>query len=279
VLLLASPALAQQAAGCYDLRVPPAHEMLPSADSIFLALPPRIELDTFPGRSSMGDRGFALREAPGALPSIHPHAWWEWSDPERLSLVWSTETAGVSMELRPSGDGLHGRMTAIWNFPRSGPEAAVEAIRVDCGAPLPEEYRAVYRLTRGIELETGDSVRIGEPLPSEIRGVEQLQPRLHRFPGVLGVFAEASEARVATDEAGVVRSIRMLFPEGTIYRELVAGFAEVQGPPSSSAQPPDPRGAAEWSAWQDRLVGVTIWNAVSADGLSEVTVLLRDPRF
>ena len=90
----AAPAAAQAgpAAGCYDLHVPSSHELVESADSVFLGLPPRVELDTVPGMSSTGPRGFALRAAPGALPSIHDHAWWEWADPRTVSLVWLTSS-------------------------------------------------------------------------------------------------------------------------------------------------------------------------------------------
>ena len=63
-----------------------------------------------------------------------------------------------------------------------------------------------------------------------------------------------------------------------MHEALVDRCAGVYGAPSSASKSASAAGDNEWSAWQDRMIGVTIWNTVSPDGRSEVVVLIRDPR-
>jgi hypothetical protein len=283
--LAAWPVAAQtKVAGCFDLELGPWQPPLPGADSIFLGLPPRIELDTIHGEDYFTQsRGFALRPAPGAMPSVHRHTYWNWISPDSIRLVFSTGFSGLSMRLAVKERELVGIAQGFWDFPREQQASQVVATRVGCEAPLPENARARYQFPRGVLLDIGDSVRIGLPVPSDRLKTETVRERSIRILNrPAGLFEGAEAIEVFVTQEGIVRNIRLTYPEGADYPQILSRLEASLGRPTwtSSLDLKTSSLKSVTSAWSGRMIDLSVNATLRPDGsmAERIRVFMRNPR-
>lgn len=259
-----------QPPACMDLSLgewKPAMDI--GGDSLYLAPPPRVYFDTVPytrGAMVAGDDR-RLVPARGALPSVHRIAVWRPSTDGGIEVIWSSGFSGLRGVLQREGDGWTGQVRSFWDFGRPVQEAQIRGTVVSCESPLPLEHRLSYSYIRGILLERGDSLRLGEPL---LPGHDGLLPRAQFTYAyrqkVSGDFAGADSIRVTVNDIGRVRDIRLRVPEPC--DQLAERLEERIGDPTSTTQAP-----ISMISWFGRNVSLTLM----ANGSLACSVMLRDP--
>lgn len=167
VLLLAASVEGQSpsvAPACYDLELGPWQPFIElEADSIYVAPPPRIFLDTVPGAGLGRPTGYSLTTAPGAIPSIHRLSWWAPAGSDSIEFVWTTGFSGLRARLATTSRPLVGTAETSWDFGRPVQHATITATAISCDAPIREAYAFRYRFPRGIGMES-DSILVGKLL-------------------------------------------------------------------------------------------------------------------
>jgi hypothetical protein len=250
ILVTASAAGAQsvQFPGCFDVRLgiwSPVVEL--RGDSLYAAPPPRVHLDTIQGIGTLDrSRGFDLKAAPRAVPSVHRYSWWERIAHDSLVLVWSNGFSGLNMRLQMQPAVLQGKAYTFWDFGRTPQTADVKLMPVSCDTELPEASTARYRYPRGLGLEGADSLVLDVRIPSALQAgiVSTLTFRIHPRP--VAPFQEATNVRAIVDSAMIVRQIRLEMP--IPYDTLLNRMKHAYGEPTSSTRSQTGLLLALWSA-------------------------------
>jgi len=107
---------------------------------------------------------------------------------------------------------------------------------------------------RSIEIGTGVSVTLGEPLSAEAMGLMiQIGPQHFRVKP--GAFGDAKQIDIFLGVGGAVQKMDFLYAAGTNYEEMVANFEGQMGPPTSQHG-----GVTEW---KDDSTDFTLVNSAS----------------
>jgi hypothetical protein len=266
--------------GCFDLEMGAwTPEIRLGADSLVMAPPHRIRLGAEPGKGIANrEVGRSLEAAPGVNPSVHRVRFWDGTR-EELSLVWSTGFSGVRMQLEPEGGSLVGTARTFWDLPREVQSASVTAVPIPCDAAVSVDHRLRYSFSRGIAGPSGDSIRIGEPLPEGV-DVAIESERVVYYRGELeGPFSGAEEVRIWVPD-GVVREIRMRFSGERRFEDIVADMVGVFGEPTSRAGSDSDRDGliSHLAGWSGRMIRISAHGSTVGGVPSPVRVILRDPR-
>jgi hypothetical protein len=257
--------------GCYDLELGRwSPEMELGADSIFIAFPPRILLDSVPAPNpppalpvEPGQEQLAVHPAPESPPSPQRFSSWRKVESDSIQIVW-VSYSGVRIQLGRGEDVHHGYARTGWDFPGRVQTAPVAARRVSCSSPMPEEHASYRRFPREVRLNDGRSIVLGERLPDDPRGVES--------PPV-GLFAGAEVSIVRQTSDGVVYHIELGFPPGSVPDDLEERFIDVYGPPTTLRD--GGRFVATW--WgRDTVSYLTIGER--EPGVYSARFLMIDPR-
>lgn len=270
LLYIPSPAAGQlQAPACMDLSVgdwSPAMDL--GADSLYLAPPPRVYFDTVahPAVPTVTD-GSRLVPARGALPSVHRIARWSSAADGRIEVIWSNGFSGLRGNLQREGNRWVGQVRSFWDFGRATQVAPISGIVVSCDLPLPLEHQMRYSYIRGILLEGGDSLRLGEPLlPTHAGLLPGAQFSYAYDQKVSGDFAGAGSLRATVDDLGRVRDIRLQMPESC---STLAGRLEARiGAPTSRAP-----ARMSMTSWFSRTVSLSL----IGNDPQACRIMLRDP--
>jgi hypothetical protein len=121
--------------GCYDLTLSPWFPPMRLGDDEALITPPqRIQLLLEKGTEEPESRGYLVRPAPGATPSIHSSMYWVPKSSKALEITFTDGFSGLVMGLKTSdAETLHGKAMTFWDFDRKRQAAEVMAHRVPCG--------------------------------------------------------------------------------------------------------------------------------------------------
>jgi hypothetical protein len=121
--------------GCYVLTLSPWFPpMKLGDDEQLITPPPRIQLLAEKGTEGEESRGYLVRAAPGAQPSIHSSMYWLPKGSKTLEITFTDGFSGLVMGLKTSdAETLHGKATTFWDFDRKRQVAEVMARRVPCG--------------------------------------------------------------------------------------------------------------------------------------------------
>lgn len=269
-----SPAIAP---ACYDLDLGPWEpHMELDADSIYVAPPPRILLDTIPRVGLGRPTGYWLGAAPGALPSIHRFSSWTRMESDSIELVWTNGFSGFRAKLSTRSTPLVGIAQTFWDFGRPQQTASLTAAAVSCDAPLPEASAFRYRFPRGIGMAGSDSILIGETLDRSRLQLEEESDRtvlVHSSPNE--PFQNAVDLRIVLGDDNRVRQIRFSLPETISHEQAVATMRLLYGDPTSQRQTELRSGRISYVAsWSDRLISIV----VSGGAEGPQFVMVRDPR-
>jgi hypothetical protein len=120
--------------GCYALTMSPWFPpMRLGDDEQLITPPPRIQLLTEKGTEEGESRGYLVRAAPGAQPSIHSSMYWLPKGSKTLEITFTDGFSGVVLSLKTAdAETLHGKATTFWDFDRRRQVAEVTARRVSC---------------------------------------------------------------------------------------------------------------------------------------------------
>lgn len=267
----------QSLAACYDLSVGQWTPEVVPGNSLYVAPPPRIKLDSTRIYPEDGRVRFALHPAPGALPSIHGRAWWEEIEPDSIRLVW-VNMSGVELRLERSRGSLSGIARAIWDFKEVREEASVQAQQVDCNAPLAESAQLRYRYPRGIATVLGDSLRLGDLAPDGWEVSDQTAAPLVGTPRLLPPFADANQVLLYSSPERGIYQIRIRFPSSYDHAEVRKTLSQALGAPTSDSEDIGEEGfyagkTMKHTSWDGRLV--RIWIMTSSDD-EAVEVIMAD---
>jgi hypothetical protein len=267
------------AGACYDLSLGPWHPAQElREDSIYIAPPSRVRFDTA-RIERWRSEGFALRPAPGALPSVHRHAFWR-SVGDSVELLWSTGFSGLRMTLGGRPGELRGRARTFWDFGRTPTTADATARRVPCDA---SSQAVAQRLVfRAVPLEGGGSVAIGATLTSIRAAIDSVRGRLFRARRApAGPFAGATAVEVAVNARDTVWRVEIPYPSGTDFESLVARFTRELGPLVSRDTlrlPPSTEAGSVSVAWSNRTTRLALRRWRTTGGEWRIAAMLTDHR-
>ena len=258
----------QELTGCHDLTVGPwvvetyYEELRPHFAGEFaewFRLPPRIMFAgphdrrpsetriVFPGSDSAAF-GHYLSPVTGAR-----------MEGDSLRLGFSTGYTAVIAILGRSGDGWVGNAhSGIDVIPHQVHARPVAMSRVDCESPLPVPGDESHPLARAVELEGGQVITLGEPLPGQLE-TETLPPFDWTEPpwpadwGPLttprnavavvgrtrGLFGATDAIQVHTDPDGIVYSVRLLYADPGAPETLEERLRGQYGAPGTRSGVPD----------------------------------------
>jgi hypothetical protein len=227
-------------AGCYDLQLGP---WLPAGapthgDSLGLAPPPRVQLDTVASSEGReGSNSLVLRPAPGSLPSIHRFAYWSLLGADSVVLSWSTGFYGLNARLAVGSDVLRGNAASHSDLiGEPGQSAEMTATRVSCRAPPRFPATDDRPTPRGILLASGDSVRLDMPTPELLPG-DSVAGRVVRIRRPLEqIWSPAREVEIWTDAASLVERIEVRLPPDFDFERAANVIQERFGPPVRSGR-------------------------------------------
>ena len=164
---------------------------------------------------------------------------------DSLRIAFSDGYTGMMAKLGRSGDGWTGTMSTFTDIiPHQVDARPVAMSPVDCESPLPVPGDESHPLGRVVELEGGQAITLGEPLPEQLETValppfdwnrrwstrmterELTTPR--NAVGVVGrtrgLFGTTDFIQVHTDPDGLVYSVRLLYVDagagGTLEERL-----------------------------------------------------------
>ena len=204
---------------------------------------------------------------------------------DSLRVFFSDGFTGVTATLGRSGDGWTGTAHSFSDvIPHQVYARPVAMSRVDCESPLPAPGDESHPLARVVELEGGQVIPLGEPLPEQLEAVtlpaydwtratrpddfELTTPR--NAVGVVGrtrgLFGATDAIQVHTDHDGLVYSIRLLYPDPDARETLAERLRSQYGAPGTRSGVPD--------VHIFRNANTSLWLRPSAPGRTEV--LLSD---
>ena len=123
----------QRVQGCWALTRGPWWPPLPiGEDSIFSALPRRIELQNRRGTGVFEKEGWLVRPASGQPSSVHTYSYFAPLGQDTVEIVWTTGFSGLTMRLGVTRDTLRGVAETFWDFPRPTQTTKVVLTRVQC---------------------------------------------------------------------------------------------------------------------------------------------------
>lgn len=221
--------------GCYDLEIGSWSRPV-GGDSLYYSPPGRIRLDSLPAEGHFSDpTGYRVHPAPGSPPSIHDHVSWKPTGADSIVISWSTGFSGLQARMIREESLLRGQASTFTDVIPFEPRTAdVIARPVPCDAPMSPEKAVWRRFPREVPLQTGDTLTLGEPLPSGSLALEHYRSNTywvrHRPEGL---FVGASHARVGRDSEGRVRKIELFFDPQLGLEALEARLASALGPPTS----------------------------------------------
>jgi hypothetical protein len=121
--------------GCYELTLSAWRPNLNlGGDAVFVTPPHRIQLFAERGTQGWESKGYVVKPAPGAEPSIHRGSFWSPKSSQSIEIVWTTGFSGLVMVLKIVGTDLRGEAQSFWDFPRRRQKADVIARKVECQA-------------------------------------------------------------------------------------------------------------------------------------------------
>ena len=255
--------------GCYDVTVGPwvvdtykgKPEPRPSepGDYDWQRIPARIEFagphDRWPAstRIATPDLGWSLRYRfmTGRI------------DRDSLRLSFSNGFTGMSAVLYRSGDGWTGTARTFSDIvPHQINARPVALSPADCESPAPAPGKEAHPLPRFVELEGGQVIALGEPLPEQLETMA-LPPHVWNWPPILTdahrdidplttprnsvavvgrtrrLFSATDSIQVHTDPDGLVYSIRLLYAGPGARETLAARFRSGYGAPGTGSGVPD----------------------------------------
>ena len=204
---------------------------------------------------------------------------------DSLRVFFSDGFTGVTATLGRSGDGWTGTAHSFSDaIPHQVYARPVAMSRVDCESPLPAPGDESHPLARVVELEGGQVITLGEPLPEQLGAValpaydwtwatrsddfELTTPR--NAVGVVGrtrgLFGATDAIQVHTDPDGLVYSIRLLYVDPDARETLEERLRSQYGAPGTRSGVPD--------VHISRNANTSLWLRPSAPGRAEV--LLSD---
>jgi hypothetical protein len=225
-------AQADPVVGCYDIEVGPwalqgVREGGP--DSLHVAPPRRIVLDSVPAAARYRQRERLVRTAPGSPPSIHYFFRWRPLDGDSILIGFDRRLSGLELRLERGDDVLQGTAHSDWGVrppPGSPPQwAPAQARRVSCAEPIPPKWQNYRRFVREVRLDDSRVLTVGRPLPA---GVEEDDSLTWARPVGLFAGARVADLIVARD---TLRQVTLHYPEGTPIDSLIRYFTGVHGEP------------------------------------------------
>ncbi len=205
---------------------------------------------------------------------------------DSLRLGFSTGYTGVFAILGRSGDGWVGTArSGIDVIPHQVHARPVAMSRVDCESPLPVPGDESHPLARVVELEGGQVITLGEPLPEQLETValppfewtwparglaerELMTPR--NAVGVVGrtrgLFGTTDAIQVHTDPDGLVYSVRLLYVDPDARETLEGRLRGQYGTPGTRS------GVADVHIY--RSASTSLWLRPSP--VAQAEVLLSD---
>lgn len=188
---------------------------------------------------------------------------------DSLRLGFSTGYTGVVATLGRSGDGWLGNARSFIDVvPHQVHARPVAMSRVDCESPSPVSGES-HPLERVVELEGGQVITLGEPLPEQLETVV-LPPFEWTWPSSLaerevttprnavgvvgrtrGLFGTTDAIHVHTDPDGLVYSVRLLYVDPEARETLEERLRTQYGAPGTKSGVPDVRiyRSASTSLW------------------------------
>ena len=263
--------------GCYDVtegewvveEAVPGEDvyLMPSEqgyDSVDYQIPPRIQ---FGGPS---DRQPSLTEIvvpEGALPTPHRYTGAEIIG-DSLVLFFSTGYVGVRAALARSGTGWAGTArTFVDHTPHQVNARPVELTLVPCDSPPPVSIEVMPVMPRTVELEGGQGITLGQPLPElvervalprdtfETAGVVFLAERKARVVGrTRGLFGATDSIHVVLTDDGVVHTVRLEYQGPDDHASLQARLHAPDGLPEVVLS-----ASVGGNDYRNRVTGLSVW--------------------
>ena len=276
--------------GCLDVTVGPwvvetyVDELhpRPSKSDEWYPIPPRI---VFAGPSDRNPSRTRI-VVPEGDPAAYRRRWTGGQiENDSLRVFFSDGFTGMRADLGRSGDGWVGTAHSFIDvIPHQVYARPVAMSRVDCESPLPVPGDESHPLGRAVELEGGQGITLGEPLPEQLETValpaydwtwatrpddwELTTPR--NAVGVVGrtrgLFGVTDSIQVHTNPDGRVYSIRLLYADPGAREILEERFRGQYGAPGTRS------GVADVHIY--RNASTSLWLRPSAPGRAEV--LLSD---
>jgi hypothetical protein len=256
-------------AGCYDVILgdwtPP---FALGGDSLYLAPPSRVVLDTaFNAPGLVGDRRI-LSVAPGALPSVHRFSGWELTQ-DSVHLIWTNGFSGFKAGTTRAPGGFRGDAQSYWDVvSRQVQTASIFLEKVDCKT-RPTLTREDQRSVRtSISIGDGSALTLREPFSPGANWQANSTGRAFTLSDatVLG-FGRAREVEARVSEDGTIRSVYIRFPSDFPYEETVDGLTSEMGFPVSREDRSLVGGRRRMSAhWANRTESLWLRKSETSDG-------------
>ena len=209
---------------------------------------------------------------------------------DSLRLVFSDGFTGMRASLYRSGDGWTGTARTFSDYiPHQINARPVTLSPADCESAAPPRGGETHPLPRFVDLEGGEVIALGAPLPDQLETVA-LPPYVWNWPPILRdspteadplatprnavavvgrtrrLFSSTDSIQVHTDPDGMVYSIRLLYADPGALATLQARFRSAYGAPETRPGVPD--------VHMYRSAATSLWLRPEAAGRAEV--LLSD---
>jgi hypothetical protein len=273
-LPVAAGAQADPVVGCYDIELGPwaiQDWREEGPDSLHVAPPRRIVLDSVPAaaRYRQGER--LARPAPGSPPSIHFYYRWRRLDGDSVLVGFDRRLSGLELRLERGNDELTGTAHTSWSAvqpPHMPPQwAPAVARRVSCAAPIPEEWKDYRRFVREVRLDDSRVLKVGRPLPP---GVEEADSLTWGRP--VGLFAGARITNLIVTR-DTLRRVTLHYSEDTPVDSLIRYFKDVHGTPVRQSEL-----SASWHGREsDFRIGLRQWGRRGEPLQQAIEIRLEQP--
>lgn len=198
-----------------------AREPIPyeyDADSVYFQIPPRIQVV-----------GQQVVVPPNALPV--PSFRGSVINGDELRLGVSNGYVGVGATLHRSGDGWTGVARTFSDvIPHQVYERPIELASVACDSPPPVSINAMRPLARTVELEGGELIRLGNPIPESLATRTRSAGDWTVIGRTTGLFGTTDSITVwLHPTTRVVREIRLSYPGDGAYSVMESRLRDVFG--------------------------------------------------
>jgi hypothetical protein len=273
-LPVAAAAQADRVVGCYDIEVGPwaiQDWREDGPDSLHVAPPRRIVLDSVPAaaRYRQGER--LARLAPGSPPSIHFYYRWRPLDGDSVLIGFDRRLSGMELRLERGNDELRGTAHTSWSAvqpPHMPPQwAPAHARRVSCAEPIPSDWQDYRRFVREVRLDDSRVLTVGRPLPAGVAEDDSLT-----WGRPVGLFggARVADLIVARD---TLRRVTLHYPGGTPVDSLIQYFKELHGEPVRQSEL-----SASWHGREsDFRIALRKWIRRGEELREDVEIRLESP--